>query len=107
NGKDVFIQEVGYPSDAKNASSEDKQAQFIQNFFRAMEQQPKIVAANFVWMSDLPESVVNEFSKFYRLANSDRFKAYISTLGLFDRSGRPKKGWAAFQEGAAAFKGRR
>jgi hypothetical protein len=104
NGKNVFIQEVGYPSDPKNGSSEEKQAQFVTNVFQALAEQPKIIAANFVWMSDLPESVVDEFSKYYRLANNDRFRAYIGTLGMFDRKGSPKQAWTSFQAGAAALK---
>jgi hypothetical protein len=99
--KQVMFQELGYASSDQVNSSEEKQARFVQLAFEMLRQnRGHVCAATFVWMSDLPQSVVDQFGQYYRLANSGRFKAYLGSLGMFDRSGRAKAAWAQFQREA-------
>jgi hypothetical protein len=99
--KQVMFQELGYASSPLLNSSEEKQAQFVANAFEVLRQnRGRVIAATFNWMSDLPQSVVDSLGQYYKLANSDRFKAFLGTLGLFDRNGRPKPAWQEFQRQA-------
>ncbi len=99
--KPVFLQEVGYSSAERLHSSEDQQAQFIRTVFHLLRQhRDRIFAAHFVWMSDLPNSVVESFTKYYKMGNSENFKAYLASLGYFDKQGKPKKAWQVFAEEA-------
>jgi len=97
-----LLQEIGYASAERLKSSEEKQAQFYRNAFGAMDKyRGRLVAANFLFMSDLPESTVEDLAKYYRLPFfKDNFKAYIGTLGLFDRQGRAKPAWEVFRQNA-------
>jgi len=99
--KPVMFQELGYASSSRVNSSEEKQARFVQVAFEMLRQnRGRVFAATFNWMSDLPQPVVDQFGQYYRMANSDRFKAYIGSLGMFDRNGRPKAAWSQFQHEA-------
>jgi hypothetical protein len=99
--KPVFLQEMGYSSSPTLNSSEDVQAEFIRQAFAELRRYSnQIFAAHFVWMSDLPDSVVDDFTKYYRMPNSANFRAYLATLGYFDKNGRPKKAWHAFEQEA-------
>jgi len=99
--KPVMFQELGYASSGRVNSSEEKQARFVQVAFEMLRQnRGRVCAATFTWMSDLPQPVVDQLGQYYRMANSDRFKAYIGSLGMFDRNGRPKAVWAQFQHEA-------
>jgi hypothetical protein len=100
-GKNLILQEIGYASAERLHSSEQAQADFIHYAFDALRHHPTVIAANFVWMSDLPDSVVNDLAKYYQAAGSDNFRAYIGTLGYFDKSGRAKPAWEAFRVEAA------
>jgi hypothetical protein len=100
--RQMLLQEVGYASSERLKSSEEKQAEFYRNVFAALERhQGRIIAANFLFMSDLPESTVEELGNYYRLPLfKGNFKAYLATLGLFDREGRPKPAWDVFRQSA-------
>jgi hypothetical protein len=103
-GKPVFLQEVGYASSQQLRSSESIQAEFIRQIFTAVRaNRNSIIGAHFVWMSDLPDSVVDDLTKYYRMKGSDNFRQYLGTLGYFDKNGRPKEAWRVFeQEGRRA-----
>jgi hypothetical protein len=97
----VLIQEVGYASAPQVNSSEDIQAQFLQNVFDALRaHRDRIIAANFVWMSDLPDKVVNDLTAYYKAGNADKMKAFLGSLGYYKTNGQPKKAWAVFQREA-------
>jgi hypothetical protein len=97
-GRPLILQELGYPSGSLNKSSEDLQAQFVERSLRASKSHgSKIIAINYLWMSDLPDSVVEEFAKYYNLPGVERFKSYLATMGMLDKEGRPKKAWDVFQ----------
>jgi hypothetical protein len=97
----VFFQEIGYSSAERLNSSEEKQARFLKNIFEALREfQSHIIAAHFLWMSDIAQSLVDQFGHYYKLPSSENFKAYLATLGYFDRNGRPKAAWKVFQQEA-------
>lgn len=101
-GRPIFMQELGYSSSPTLHSSEETQAEFIRQTFNELRRYSnQIFAAHFVWMSDLPDSVVDDFTKYYKMPNSANFRAYLATLGYFDKNGRPKKAWQAFEQEAA------
>jgi hypothetical protein len=95
--KQVLFQEFGYPSSEKNGSSQDKQAQFVGNFFDAVaRRRERILGANFLFMCDFSTSVTANLAKSYKMPNVDRFSAFLQTLGLFDGHGVAKKSWTVF-----------
>ncbi len=106
--KPVLIQELGYASSPRLKSSEEQQAAFVRNAFAAIaSHQDRIVGANFLFMSDLPNAVVETLGRYYRAANSDNFKAYLATLGFFRGDGKAKPAWEAFQSEARKLAGAR
>ncbi len=104
----VLFQEIGCPSSELLNSSEQVQAAFLEGVFAGIaENKDRVLAANILWMSDLPQSVVDHFGKYYGLPNNDKFKAFLATLGLFDRDGQPKAAWAVFQREGRRLGGKR
>lgn len=101
DGRKVILQEIGYPSGTANGSSDQQQADFVERAIRAAKSRSNsIVGMNFLWMSDLPDSVVEEFAKYYKLPNAEKFKSYLATMGLFDKNGKPKPAWEAWRREA-------
>ncbi len=102
HGKKVFFQELGYASSEVVNSSGDKQGRFMKNVLDTLAQhRGQTIAAHFVWMSDIPLSLVNTFGDYYKLPNSDKFKAFLASLGYFDREGKPKPAWTVFEKQAS------
>jgi hypothetical protein len=96
--KQIFLQEVGYPTSAANGSSEDKQAEC---FSRVLDfvagNSGRLIGVNFTFMSDFSDSLVKNLSAYYKLPGASRFGSFLKTLGMFDDQGRPKKSWAVFE----------
>jgi hypothetical protein len=100
----VYIQEIGYPSSERLRSSPALQAQFVTGAFDSFRRhRSRIVGATFLFMSDLPRSMVDFFAQYYG-SNNENFKAYLQTLGLIDRGGRPKPAWDVLSREAQAIK---
>ena len=96
--KQIFLQEVGYPTSALNGSSEQKQAAvFSEVLDRVAENPGRFIGVNFTFMSDFSDSLVNSFSVYYRMPGAERFRSFLKTLGMFDDQGRPKKAWPVFE----------
>ena len=57
--------------------------------------------ATVLFMSDLPKAMVEFFGGYYGSQNA-AFKAYLETLGLRERSGKPKPAWDVFRREALA-----
>ena len=103
--KRLYIQEIGYASAERLHSSPARQAEFYSNAFALLrEHRDRIVGATFLFMSDLPRLVVDYLGLYYRLPNSDNFKAYLGTLGVMQRDGTPKPAWEVFRRAATAMK---
>lgn len=104
-GKKILLQEVGYPSSPTNNSSEEKQAQLFKAVFDQLRaHSSNFIGAYFFMMCDLPDSTVNQLAAYYKLANADKFRAFLKSLGMFDDKGRPKKSWQVFQQEAPKMK---
>jgi hypothetical protein len=98
NGRQVVLQEIGYPTGAANNSNEDLQAQFFRNVFGEMRKDPRTFVAGSVFlMADLRDKFARNLASYYGINGHEPFRAFLQTLGLFDGSGRPKKSWSVFQ----------
>jgi hypothetical protein len=105
HGKKVLLQEVGYTSSPLNDSSQEKQAKFFENVFGQLrDHSSDFIGANFLFMSDFSDSVVDGLVKYYHADGAERFRAFMQTLGMFDREGKPKMSWAVFQREATRMK---
>ncbi len=94
----VMFQELGYPSAQLLGSSPEKQAHFVQAACQVLrDNRGRVFAATFNWMSDLPQSVVDQLGGYYKMSNSEKFKSFLGTLGMFDQGGRPKPAWQQLQ----------
>jgi hypothetical protein len=95
--KQIFLQEVGYPTSATNGGSEEKQAEFFSRVLDKVATNPgRFIGVNFTFMSDFSDSLVKSFSAYYGMPGADRLGSFLKTLGMFDDQGRPKKAWAVF-----------
>ncbi|KAA3648029.1 MAG: hypothetical protein DWQ07_03285 [Chloroflexi bacterium] len=78
----IWFMEIGYPSSTINKSSEEKQAQFIQQAFQAWDTHADhIQLLNFVWLTDIPADQVSVYEEYYGLSDAG-FLAYLASLGL-------------------------
>jgi hypothetical protein len=104
-GKKILLQEVGYSSSPLNDSSQEKQAKFFENVFGQLrDHSSNFIGANFLFMSDFSDTVVDGLVRYYNAPGADRFRAFLQTLGMFDGQGKPKKSWTVFQQEATRMK---
>lgn len=82
----LFLQEVGYPTAAANASGEDAQARFYCELFKAWDDQPRIGLLNLVRLQDLSQAEAQALAGPYGLS-SEAFVGYLRTLGLRSHPG--------------------
>ena len=74
----------------------------MEQVFKVLQQRKdRILGASIVWMCDLDERTVQQLTGYYRLRDNDNFREYLSTIGLFDRQGKPKQAWAVFEKQAS------
>jgi hypothetical protein len=84
--RQVLFQEIGCPSAPRLKSSEKRQAEIIELAFRILkENKDRVIAANILWMSDLPDALVEQFGQYYQLPNNEAFKAYLASWQVFER----------------------
>ncbi len=104
-GKQVLLQEVGYPAGylptPGNGSSAAMQQQFVTNIFAAMAAQPAIRYCSFMQMADYTPAEVASFSTYYGISQP-LFLEYLATLGLVGSSGVSKAAFAALLTGLAS-----
>lgn len=91
--KQVYFLELGYPSSPEIDSSNEKQAKFIENAFKAWDKNSETVKlVNFVWMNDIPDSQLKKYSKYYKVKDSN-FISFLGSLGLCSVVGTKKPGY--------------
>jgi hypothetical protein len=91
HGRQVVVQEAGYPTASRLRASPDAQATFVRAVFTAWNRMPDAVPfLSFYTLFDLPESEC-------RLETSAT--AFFCSLGLREATGRPKPAWAQFVGG--------
>jgi hypothetical protein len=103
-GRPIFVLEAGYPSSSASGSSEEQQADFVSELFRAWDAHASQIPVLFVtWLTDLPQSSVNDLSDYYSLTDH-RFAEYLRTLGLrtYPGSGRDKAAFLVLKAEAEA-----
>lgn len=98
----LILQEVGYPSASLLQSSEEKQAAFVTNVFRAWNKAgERIPFLSYFALHDFDEALCNKLEGYYGVKDAN-FHAFLCTLGLRKADGTPKPGWQAFVEAAHA-----
>ena len=93
----IAFHELGYPTATLLGSSPEQQAEFMRISFDAIRAAgtPRVLGATYLFQSDLPQWLVSDLVRAYGL-DSDRFRAFITTLGLRDENDRPKPGWQEY-----------
>lgn len=96
--KPVYFYQLGYPSGAGCASSEEKQATFVRELFAAWDAHAKAVPfVNVTWMDDIPAAAVEGYTKYYQF-DTKTFRAFLGTLGMRHEGGKPKAAWKAIED---------
>lgn len=89
-GRPIGLLEAGYPSSEVLGSSEERQAEFARQIFRAWDAQAEQIALlNFTWLTDASQESVEAWERYYGLSDR-RFAAYLASLGLRRANGQPK-----------------
>jgi hypothetical protein len=102
--KPVLVREAGYPSSSVVGGSPDAQANFVQELYRAWDENAaRVPLLTFFTMHEYSPNQVDDFAAYYGVSDP-KFKEYFGTLGLrtFAGHGTDKPGWGAFQAGARA-----
>ena len=100
----IYIQEAGYPSSAACDSSEQAQAEFVREVFKAWDAHAdRIPFLAFLSQTDWPPAVVDDLSAYYHLSTPG-FKGYLGSLGLrtWSGTGTDKPAWSTLRTEAAA-----
>jgi hypothetical protein len=102
-GRPVILQEVGYPSARKLASSPKLQRQFVQNVFQAWSNAgPAIPFLIYFGMHDFSRKYTNGLVTYYGINDpTGHFAAYLRSLGLRHVDDSAKPGWKSFVQGVA------
>jgi hypothetical protein len=94
--KPLVLQEVGYPSAAQLASSEQAQAAFVTAVTTAWHRAgDRIPLLNWFALGDFTPQICDEFSLYYLQPHDVNFRAYLCSLGLRRVDGTPKPAWTA------------
>jgi len=98
----LYIQEAGYPASELLGSSEAKQAAFVDALFDAMDRHDRqLLGVCYFLLVDFNDDLVKTFVGYYKLPD-ERFKAFLSTLGLKKQDGTPRLAWSEFKKRALA-----
>lgn len=101
-GKNILLQEVGYPSATSLKSSEAQQAEFFQHIIPAINQQPQIKLASVFLLTDFDAKVCSMFTAYYGLNSwsgpSNPFHDFLCSLGVHDEDGKPKAAWKVISD---------
>lgn len=80
--KPIAVYQIGYPSSQYLESSEERQALFIFEMFRAWDRHAsRIQMMALTWMHDISPQAVEDFTQFYGL-DGKKFTEFLGTLGL-------------------------
>ena len=103
--KPLVLTEIGCPTGEANKSSEDIQAEFIKlSFAQLQKHSSQITFASFFQQGDFPQSMVDMFEQYYQMKD-DKFRSYLSSLGLKTTNGKPKKAYFEFRKQLRAWNG--
>ena len=89
-GRPVYFAEIGYQSGTTCGSSEELQATFVREVFKAWRKHRRQVdLVRFTWLTDISAQAVQEYQDYYGVSDPC-FGEYLATLGLMNRNGTPK-----------------
>jgi len=93
-GRPLVLQEVGYPADPLNGSSEVMQADFMRYALVARSQAARrIPFMSLFLLHDIPEEQCTQLSQYYGLPSVAEFRAFLCSLGLRRADGTPRLAW--------------
>ncbi|MDX2283161.1 MAG: hypothetical protein NW241_03330 [Bacteroidia bacterium] len=107
-GKRLFLEETGYASGKACGGSEQRQAEYVQETFRAWDRYAdRLMFVGFLWMHDLSDAETEGYVQLYGMRGQPAeaaFAAYLQTLGLrtWPGSGRRKPAWDRLAAESAA-----
>lgn len=85
--REIHFIEMGAMSSTSCGSSNQQQADFIQATFKFWDENvEQIGLINYLWLSDLPATMVDGFVDYYGVSEPC-FREYLATLGLRDAQG--------------------
>jgi len=98
----IEVLEAGYPASPTCDSSNDKQAEFVTELFKAWDaQNDHISVVSYSFLTDFSPAEVDEFETYYGLSNP-AFLAYLGTLGLRSHTGTHRPAYDRFETEASA-----
>jgi hypothetical protein len=101
-GRVIYFYQLGYPSSPLLDSSEQLQAEFFKEMFRAWDAHAdQIKMIKVTWQSDISKEGVDYWSKFYGLTDQ-KFMAFLGSLGLQNNDGTDKEAMKTFRAEAHA-----
>ena len=93
-GKDIYLQEVGYPSSSLSGSSEAQQAEFFATAIPAINARPQIKLASIFLLHDLSPKLCQGLTAYYGFGDAGHFANLLSdflcSLGVRRLDGTPK-----------------
>lgn len=96
-GKDVILQEIGFPSSTVVGSSPALQAEFYSNIIPAINVRPEIKMASIFVLHDLEPPLCSILTHYYGIGAENNangfFQEFLCSLGVHDMNGRPKPAW--------------
>jgi hypothetical protein len=97
----LYIMEIAYPSSTTVGSSEDLQAQFVQNVFTQLRSASShIAAANFYDLADYYQLQALSLAITAGISSYPNAVGVIESLGMWDVNAQPKKSWQMFTQQA-------
>ncbi len=103
-GKQVMLEETGYATGAACQGSEQAQAEFVKEIFKAWDRHPdQLECICFLWLSDIPPALAQQTAVDYGVTGTPvetAFVEFIRTLGLRTSEGVAKPGLAILQQEA-------
>lgn len=100
--KPIYFFQFGYPSSNILGSSEDLQAEFVVESFRAWDAYAdRVRLIDFTWLNDTTLESAKEIGRYYG-AGGANFTEFIQTLGLRATDGREKPAFDALKREAHA-----
>lgn len=100
-GRPVVVQEIGYPADSLDGSTQAKQAEFFRVAIAtwASLDAPRMPFMNLFLLHDFPPTLCDQFASYYG-STSPAFKAYLCSLGLRQADDTPRLAWQAVVDAA-------
>lgn len=96
--KDVYLQEVGFPTTDVIDANEFMQAEFFRTVIPAINARNQIKLASIFALHDLDPPICDLLTSYYGFSLSSDVHDFLCTLGLRDYEGKPKQAWGVVEE---------